>query len=336
MADEMPDLWHEAQRKKEEQRLKELAFLAAMIGLWQVYLLQLQESYAVIIEKAQAAQAQGKPLNPDQIRQLEATRMFMAQAVIAANDAAQQWAQMIQQETQRSQQDGGSDAGAFVVTAMIAAGLLAVFGPGFQFPAGLGTGAGAGGLLTAEGLRDALLGPVGKIVESAVFAIAQGTAGGFSTAEITAATVAELQKLGEIAAVIGSDQAARAYREALMLAYQQISDRVPIVGYRRVSKRDRGVCPACIALDGKVYKLSEPFVEHPRGRCILVPILEGQQDDTWMRGTKWLASQPADVQRSVLGAKRYELWKDGKISLEDLARPDDSGGLSSTPIKDLV
>lgn len=100
----------------------------------------------------------------------------------------------------------------------------------------------------------------------------------------------------------------------------------------------------CAARDGEVYPINEgprpPF--HPNCRTMVVPItksakelgLEGvlKEGDTSklaresMNGEvpadvtyeEWLADQPEDVQRTVLGPARQELWKAGKVGLKDL------------------
>ena len=328
------ELWEEAQTKKREQQEKEAAFLAAVVALWLDYLNQLQAIITVIAEQAAQAAADGKPLNADQVRDLEASQLATLEALRMADEAGDQWTAMIEQEQRRAQADGGTDAGAMLTIALIMAGLLARFGGTTTIPGGLGEGGpGSGGLLTGDDLRAALLSRVGEFIAGALTAIATTAGEGGGVPAIVGAAVESLTKLGDVAAIIGSDQAALAYREALLAAYNNAARTLPIIGYRRVSKRDSRVCPACISLDGRIYGLKEVFSEHPRGRCIAVPVLEGQQGDPWQRGTTWLASQPADVQRSILGPKRYDLWKEGKLTLEDLAETDGSGNLKSAPAK---
>lgn len=328
------DLWEDAQAKKREQQEKEAAFLAAVVALWIDYLRQLESLLIVIAEQAAQAAADGKPLNADQIRNLEASQLATLEALRMADEAGDQWTAMIEQEQRRAQADGGTDAGAMLTIALIMAGLLARFGQGFTVPGVLGQGAESpGGLLTGDDLRAALLSRVGEFIAGALAAIATTAGEGGTVPAAVGAALESLTKLGDVAAIIGSDQAALAYREALLAAYNNAARTLPIIGYRRVSKRDSRVCPACISLDGRIYGLKEVFSEHPRGRCIAVPVLEGQQGDPWQRGTTWLASQPADVQRSILGPKRFDLWKAGKFSLDDLAITDGDGGLKSAPAK---
>jgi hypothetical protein len=60
-----------------------------------------------------------------------------------------------------------------------------------------------------------------------------------------------------------------------------------------------------------VYPLDTPFDEHPRGRCTCIPIVDGQPEPTWKYGPDWFADQDADVQRSMLGAEKFSLYKSG-------------------------
>ena len=117
----------------------------------------------------------------------------------------------------------------------------------------------------------------------------------------------------------------RAFREATRLSYQSNSQVVK--GYRRHADKSERTCMACIALDGKFYPLDQALDEHPNGRCALVPDvldyadlgLDIPREAPPQNARDWLAGQPAEAQRRVLGGTRFDAWKAGEIELNQLA-----------------
>lgn len=329
------ELWNEAQQKKREQQEREAEALAAMVAVWLAYLAQLEILFQQVAEAAQRAADSGIALTPQALAEIEATRLAVAQSLLLADAAVDQWIPMIEAEQRRATEDAQGDANDLIgiAGAGILLGILASL-PGISLPPDV-IAAINGGLLTGEALRATLVSRLGEFLTRAVNDMAEAAAGGSGAAGALQAAIDQLMRFGDTAAIIGSDQAAKAYRDALLAAYTEASGKIPIIGYRRVSKRDASVCPACIALDGRIYGLRETFSEHPRGRCIAVPVFEGQQGQAWQQGTAWLAAQPADVQRRILGPGRYDRFVKGEISLDDLAKTLPDGGLQSKPTKDL-
>lgn len=107
----------------------------------------------------------------------------------------------------------------------------------------------------------------------------------------------------------------RAYREASRQNYQANSDRV--AGWIWVSSKSLRVCLACLSKDGQFYPLEKPQPSHINCRCTSYPLLKGQEPIQRTLGKDWFAAQPDDVQREMMGIKAHELYKAGKISLED-------------------
>ena len=107
----------------------------------------------------------------------------------------------------------------------------------------------------------------------------------------------------------------RAYREASRQNYQANSDR--IAGWIWVSSKSLRTCLACLSKDGQFYPLEKPLPGHVNCRCSSYPLLKGQEPIKRTLGKDWFAAQPDDVQREMMGIKAHELFKAGKISLED-------------------
>jgi SPP1 gp7 family putative phage head morphogenesis protein len=108
----------------------------------------------------------------------------------------------------------------------------------------------------------------------------------------------------------------RVYREASLAQYRQSGI---VDGYIRVAAKSERTCMACLAMDGEWFPLSEPFAEHPAGRCRSIPAKQGQQYPG-TQGLDWFLKQPESRQRLMLGPGRYEAWKANKFDLADIAK----------------
>lgn len=129
----------------------------------------------------------------------------------------------------------------------------------------------------------------------------------------------------------------RVYREASRMAYQASG---LVSGYRRLAAHDERVCPACIALDGQIYDTDELMELHPSDRCAMVPIVAGLPQLQWQAGDAWLSEQPEEVQRSILGPGRFDLYSSGQVSLDAFAstseHPEWGPTVRVTPIEELT
>ena len=130
----------------------------------------------------------------------------------------------------------------------------------------------------------------------------------------------------------------RVYRETSRMQYESSG---VVEGYKRISARDERVCAACLmADDGTIYPLTQPFEEHPQGRCTMVPVVSGLEEVTWTSGAEWFESQTPAVQETILGQGHYEAWQEGQFTLTELVtrRYDETwgGSLVVTPLNKLV
>lgn len=140
----------------------------------------------------------------------------------------------------------------------------------------------------------------------------------------------------------GLDKALLIARTETMRAYRLASsEQYKVAGVEQVMRmcaHTSKTCAACIADEGQLYPADEPLPDHPRGRCVPVPVPPGTEPPKWVRGEEWLAKQPEATQRTILGKKRYDLWKEG-TPLTDFAHVTDNvtwgQGLGVTPLKDI-
>lgn len=111
----------------------------------------------------------------------------------------------------------------------------------------------------------------------------------------------------------------RAYRVATLGRYRSSG---LVSGYRRVAAKQERTCVACLLEDGKFYELSIEFEDHTAGRCTLVPIPWGHEDDPLGResGRQWFEKLDADAQQRIMGTGKWQAWQAGKFGLDDLVK----------------
>jgi phage putative head morphogenesis protein, SPP1 gp7 family len=75
-------------------------------------------------------------------------------------------------------------------------------------------------------------------------------------------------------------------------------------------------------------------------RCTLISVLKDAPLHQWKYGPEWLEGLPADKQMTILGPGRYDAWKSGQFSLDDMVQivPNRTWGdtLRSVPLRELV
>ncbi len=131
------------------------------------------------------------------------------------------------------------------------------------------------------------------------------------------------------ALTIARTETLRSYREATIRGYQANSEIV--AGWRWVAAKQDRTCAACLAMDGTIHPNSERLDDHPNGRCVAAPVLRGMEGLTqWETGSQWLARQPEDVQRQVLGNAGYEAYRAGAVTLRDFVGQKHSEAWGST------
>ena len=193
-----------------------------------------------------------------------------------------------------------------------------------------------------------LLQPLGAEVSAGVAeTLKEGIAVGRSP-RVIASKIRDRAGMGLTRALrISRTEMLRAFREGTRATYQQ--NPVTVRGYRRVAAKDADTCMACIALDGKRYAVGQPLDEHVNGRCALVPITPTYRelgipvDEAPFRvesGQDWFMGQSAGTQRGMMGPGKYDAWRSGKVSLDDMATThrDRVWGDQAveTPLKDLL
>lgn len=133
-------------------------------------------------------------------------------------------------------------------------------------------------------------------------------------------TVAKrLVKTGQItrsrALMVARTEVNRVRREATRQIYQENSD--IITGWEWSASKSPLTCPVCLALDGRIFKLSEPFPQHPNCRCTMVAVIEGVPRSPRTLGKDWFDKQPDEIKEKIIGKEGLAAYKQGLIELKD-------------------
>lgn len=122
---------------------------------------------------------------------------------------------------------------------------------------------------------------------------------------------------------ISRTEVLRAHRLSTLASYQANSD--IIRGWRWSASHSSRTCLACLAMDGKVFPLDKPPPMHVQCRCSCIPVtvswrdlgVDAPEPDLGETGAEWFASQPASVQREMMGDEAYKAYKAGRVTLDD-------------------
>jgi SPP1 gp7 family putative phage head morphogenesis protein len=116
------------------------------------------------------------------------------------------------------------------------------------------------------------------------------------------------------ALLIARTETLRAYRESSQRFYESNADVVN--GWRWVASLSLRTCEVCWAMNGSEHSVDEQFSSHPGCRCTPVPITDMSQPTK--TGPERFAALPEAQQQEVLGPLKFEAYKAGRITLQDL------------------
>jgi SPP1 gp7 family putative phage head morphogenesis protein len=123
-----------------------------------------------------------------------------------------------------------------------------------------------------------------------------------------------LEQAGDIAKhralSVARTEVNRVRREATRSIYEENDD--IIEGWEWVAAKSSRTCPACLALDGQIFDVSEPFPQHINCRCTLIPVIEDLPRRPRTLGAEWFERQPDDVKEEILGKEAFAQWKQSR------------------------
>lgn len=149
----------------------------------------------------------------------------------------------------------------------------------------------------------------------------------------------------EMAAMMGGD-----FDRALRIARTEINRAYRLANaeqYRRSGVVEKVIrlcypptaCFACLMMDGEECP-NGICDDHPNGKCTTIVQTTGGVVPEWEHGEEWFRHQSEEDQRRIMGAERFELWKNEGFSLKDMVfmkeNPVWGGNPSMVPIKELL
>lgn len=132
----------------------------------------------------------------------------------------------------------------------------------------------------------------------------------------------------------------RVYREVSRQTYAANSD--VLEGWVWNAHLDAACCLGCALMDGTLHTVEETLDGHPRCRCAMIPHTKSWEDlgvtgladsrPITPSGRDWVQDQTPAVQRALMGPAKYDAWRKGEISLDDMVgrhHSDDWGSMRS-------
>jgi len=186
-------------------------------------------------------------------------------------------------------------------------------------------------------LRNLLMKSYGEAVNGILRELTSGLAKGLGVKDV-AKNMANGFGVGlQRALLIARTEILRSYR---MGTQEQYRSSGLVTQYKRLAVKDDRTCLGCLMQDGEVFENAEDFAEHPNGRCTLVAIVRGGFAPTWVSGKEWLQGLPEERQRKILGDARFEVWRSGQVTLDQMSKLKTDavwgGSFVPTPVRDLV
>jgi SPP1 gp7 family putative phage head morphogenesis protein len=164
-------------------------------------------------------------------------------------------------------------------------------------------------------LKSLLTKSYGEAANAIIQALATGIAKGLNPIKV-AGLMADAFGIGlQRALTLARTEQLRAYR---MAALDQYRSSGVVNQYKRLAKKDDKTCLGCLFADGETFNNEDDFSEHPNGRCVIIPVVNGVDAPTWETGKEWFLKLNEDRQRSILGDARFDAWKSG-TPLEDMS-----------------
>jgi hypothetical protein len=177
-------------------------------------------------------------------------------------------------------------------------------------------------------LKDLLSGDYGlssadEMIQALIDGLARGSGPSAIADAMQEATGMELDR----ALLIARTEAARAYRTSSTEQYRTSG---VTVSYKRLVKKETA-CIACLFLDGETLDSASELEDHPNGKCMVVPVVEGVEPPAWETGKDWFESLPDDRQENILGEERYNLYKSGTVSLDQMVGKTENATWGAAP-----
>lgn len=174
----------------------------------------------------------------------------------------------------------------------------------------------AGLLSNGAPLRSLLVRDYPEALDGLVNSLMNGIARGLGPGAVAHEMVDGMGMGLDRAILIARTEMAKSYR---MASTEQYRESGVVSGFRRLVSQETA-CIGCLMLDGETFDVESELDDHPAGKCIAVPIVKLVAPPQWTTGKEWFEGLDPEEQKARMGGERFELWKEGKFQLKDLAR----------------
>lgn len=139
-----------------------------------------------------------------------------------------------------------------------------------------------------------------------------------------------------------------AHRQAAYVSHNANAD--VLDGWVWTAKLDGRTCPSCVGKHGQVFALEEAGPhDHQSGRCTRTPKTktwaalgfdQREPNDRIVTGPEWFDKQPAATQLQIVGQRRLDALRAGRITFDDMSTLRRTRGWRdsyvATPLRDLA
>lgn len=293
-----------------------------MLDAWAAAYHRARIEYDTLLAKVEAAKAAGQPMSPAWLYQ----RDRLKNAISTTKVEIAKYAEHASAETKAAQwsaiQAAVKHAAKLGQTAMVGAGLHG----GFDSLDEAHLRHLVGFLEDGSPLAELFSGLADETAAQITDALTVGLAHGKGNAWMARRVDEALDMPRWRAETIMRTESQRVYRATADATYQANAE--VLSSWVWTAKLDSRTCPCCIVMDGTEHPIGTRLDGHPRCRCAMVPRTKSWADlgigdvpDTRppvRSGKAWLEGQPDDVQRELLGRAKFNAWKSGQISLDDV------------------
>lgn len=307
----MPPLVLDLAEQFRQQLLdREATALQAMVRTWLDVERRIQGELEAIVAEIQAT----GQIRPDQLRKMTRYRTLLRQIAQELTRYSETVDASVQQRSFDAATTAWEQANILQQTAISTVPGVAVQFDRLPVPA---TEYLVGLTRPGTPLRGVLIDAAGVGVQGLESELIAGLAQGLNPREIARRAIRQgLGRSFTRMQTIARTEVLRSYRAATLDNYRQSK---VTQGYRRIASKSIRTCIACLAVDGREYPLDVPFEEHPNGRCVAIPVIIGRPYRDIQTGPEWFSGQDEATQRSMMGPERYDLWRNGRVSWDDLA-----------------
>ncbi|MBC8140824.1 MAG: minor capsid protein [Armatimonadetes bacterium] len=123
---------------------------------------------------------------------------------------------------------------------------------------------------------------------------------------------------------IARTETMRAYRAATIQTYAENADVVK--AWRWLASLSGRTCPACLAMHGRMFPVTEAFGSHVGCRCVAAPVIENRLAVPFESGEQWLRRQEPETVARVFDGVSSEArarWEAGAVVLADFVNERD-------------